>query len=591
MSELQAQLLKRIGSVSSNNNVISNTICVSKNGDIYLAGIFGGTLNIGGNIAPIKDTDGGLFIAKYNSSSAPIGLRQLIGTYFSGLSQVTSLVKSSNGDLYATGCYYSGTLSIGSGITPIINIGEVQNGFLAKYNSDFTPIQLVSINSTEGSIGVSLAISTTGSVYVTGLYNGTLSIDDFTINSIGILNNGFLAKYNSDLTSSQLVGIDSTEESVGNSISVSTTGSVYVTGRYKGTLTIDNFTINSIGTDSNGFLAKYNSDLNPIQLVRIDSTEGSFGTSLAISTKGDVYVVGTFKGTLNIGDGMTATSNNGGFIAKYNSDLTPNGLNYMTCTFDTGTENFFVQTIKISSIDDVYVNGFFTGTIDINGRTATANVGGFIVKYNSSLTPISLNVMVNQIIAEGLIPINNMALTLNDELYVTGPFISTIDIGDGVPTITLPDGFVGGFIAKYSIINVEPICVVAGTPIHTDQGIFAIEQIDTKIHTIGRKRIVSITKAITPEKHLICFEAHSLAINCPTKRTIMTPGHEVLYKGKLVQAKQFLGKLDGVHTVPYDGKTVYNVLQEQHGLMVVNNMTVETLHPQNKLAKRILDNQ
>jgi hypothetical protein len=185
-----------------------------------------------------------------------------------------------------------------------------------------------------------------------------------------------------------------------------------------------------------------------------------------------------------------------------------------------------------------------------------------------------------------------MALTLNDELFVTGVFVKTINIGDGVPTITLPDRKeYGSFIAKYSIINIEPICLVAGTPIHTDQGIFAIEQIDTAIHTVGRKRIVSITKAITPEKHLICFEAHSLAINCPTKRTIMTPGHEVLYKGKLVQAKQFLGKLDGVHTVPYDGKTVYNVLQENHGLMVVNNMTVETLHPQNKVAKRILDNQ
>ena len=69
----------------------------------------------------------------------------------------------------------------------------------------------------------------------------------------------------------------------------------------------------------------------------------------------------------------------------------------------------------------------------------------------------------------------------------------------------------------------------------------------------------------------------------------MTPGHEVLYKGKLVQAKHFIGRVDGVHSVPYNGKDVlYNVLQERHGLMKVNNMVLETLHPENKVAKALL---
>ncbi len=571
MSELQAQLLKRIGNAKSN-FIISTAICLSKNGDIYVAGFFDGTLDIGGNIAPIINTDGPGFIAKYNSSLAPIGLTQLDGLPY-------SLATSSNGDIYVT------------------SLGVTQNMLLAKYTSDLTLSQLIGIDSTKGSIGYSIAISSNDDVYLTGFYIGKLTIGSFTINSVGIGPNGFLAKYNSSLTARQLIGINSPTFSSGHSLAISSNDDVYLTGAYQGILTIDNFTINS--TDQNGFLAKFNSDLTPINLVRIDSTEYSTGFSLAISTKGDVYLAGNFKGTLDIRDGMTATSDNGGFIAKYNSDLTPIGLNYMTCTTNNISTSFIVQTIKISTAGDVYVNGFFTGKIDIrNGTTATENNGGFIVKYNSNLNPISLNIIVNQSLFIGKNgstifsnPTNTMALTLNDDLYVSGTFINTINIGDGVPTITIPDRTDGSFLAKYSIINNEPICLVAGTPIHTDQGIFAIERLDRAIHTIGRKRIVSITKAITPEKNLICFEPHSLAINCPNKRTIMTPGHEVLYKGKLVQAKQFLGKLNGVHTVPYDGKTVYNVLQENHGLMVVNNMTVETLHPQNKVAKRILDNQ
>jgi hypothetical protein len=145
--------------------------------------------------------------------------------------------------------------------------------------------------------------------------------------------------------------------------------------------------------------------------------------------------------------------------------------------------------------------------------------------------------------------------------------------------------------ASTTTTTTEPICLVAGTPIVTDQGIVRIEQIDTTKHTIGNKRIVAVTKTITPEKHLVVFEKDSIAINCPSQRTIMTPGHEVLYKGKLVQSKHFVGRLDGVHTIPYNGKDIlYNVLLEQHGLMKVNNMVLETLHPSNKVAKQILEN-
>ena len=80
-------------------------------------------------------------------------------------------------------------------------------------------------------------------------------------------------------------------------------------------------------------------------------------------------------------------------------------------------------------------------------------------------------------------------------------------------------------------------------------------------------------------------------MNIPSQRTIMTPGHEVLYKGKLVQAKHLLGRLEGVHAIPYNGKDIlYNVVKEKHGLMRVNNMVLETLHPENKVAKEILNN-
>ena len=278
----------------------------------------------------------------------------------------------------------------------------------------------------------------------------------------------------------------------------------------------------------------------------------------------------------------------------------------------SATNNLIDSRIAISPSGDVYVTGRFTGTLDIGGgvtpiTTVSTSGSAFVAKYTSTLTPTLLKYIGGTVAADYSIGYS-LAVSSGGDVYVTGIFVGTISIGGGVPSITFSGiETYNSFLAKYSKIlptttttttippttstttHNEPICLVSGTPIRTDQGIVAIEKIDTAIHTIGNKRIVAVTKAITPEKNLICFEPHSITINCPTKRTIMTSGHEVLYKGKLVQAKHFVGKLDGVHTVPYDGKVVYNVLLQQHSVMNVNNMIVETLHPENKVAKEIFN--
>ncbi len=134
-----------------------------------------------------------------------------------------------------------------------------------------------------------------------------------------------------------------------------------------------------------------------------------------------------------------------------------------------------------------------------------------------------------------------------------------------------------------------PICFVENTPVSVDGAIVPIQEIQSGKHTIRGKPIVAVTKTVTPDKELICFEPHSLAINSPNIKTIMTPHHLVNYRGKMVKAKEFVGRVKGVYTVPYDGKPVYNVLLETHEVMNVNGMTVETLDPTNKLAKSIIN--
>jgi len=132
---------------------------------------------------------------------------------------------------------------------------------------------------------------------------------------------------------------------------------------------------------------------------------------------------------------------------------------------------------------------------------------------------------------------------------------------------------------------ISDLCFPAGTPVQTDQGIIPIETIQPSIHTIKSKKIIDITKTISLENYLVCFEKNALGANVPSNKTIMSRNHKLLYKQKMIPAEWFVGKKNHVHKVAYDGKILYNVLMENYDKIVVNNIVCETLHPDNKMAK------
>jgi hypothetical protein len=140
-------------------------------------------------------------------------------------------------------------------------------------------------------------------------------------------------------------------------------------------------------------------------------------------------------------------------------------------------------------------------------------------------------------------------------------------------------------LTLYYPIPAADICFPAGTPIVTDSGIIAIENLKEGVDTINGDAIVAITKTVSMDNYLVCFGKDSLDSGMPSKKTVMSKDHKVLYKGKMIEAYKFVGHFDGVKKVAYDGEVLYNVLLEEYGKMNVNNMICETLHPKNIIAK------
>jgi hypothetical protein len=132
---------------------------------------------------------------------------------------------------------------------------------------------------------------------------------------------------------------------------------------------------------------------------------------------------------------------------------------------------------------------------------------------------------------------------------------------------------------------ISNICFIAGTPITCNQGNIPIENINPDIHTIRNKNIIGITKTITQDKYLICFEKDALGINFPSQKTIISKNHRILYRGNMRKAKEFVEISDKVYKIKYRNEVLYNVLMEEHDKIVVNNLICETLHPENGIAR------
>jgi hypothetical protein len=156
----------------------------------------------------------------------------------------------------------------------------------------------------------------------------------------------------------------------------------------------------------------------------------------------------------------------------------------------------------------------------------------------------------------------------------------------GAISVTISQAETANFNSKSIVVPLTiGICFPAGTPVTTDQGIIAIEKINPDVNTIRGKKIVAITKTVTPQHHLVKITKDALFMNTPSRNTLISMNHCVLYKGKMERARDLVGEVDGVYFKKYNGEILYNVLLEKHSKMIVNNMIVETLDPANIVAK------
>jgi len=153
----------------------------------------------------------------------------------------------------------------------------------------------------------------------------------------------------------------------------------------------------------------------------------------------------------------------------------------------------------------------------------------------------------------------------SDYWYVKMPFSTGIG-----GTESVPNGVV--CFRKHSIVE-------------CDQGPVEIQDIDRTYHTIQNRPIVSVTRSRNLEGKILYIPKDTFKKNYPNRDTYVSYLHKIKHGGVYTRAIDLYSLYpDQIEIMNYQGD-LYNILLGGHHSVCINGLTVETLYPNDDVAK------
>ncbi|MCH8902458.1 MAG: T9SS type A sorting domain-containing protein [Bacteroidetes bacterium] len=308
------------------------------------------------------------------------------------------------------------------------------------------------IGSTGADVSYGIAIDDTGNVYLTGYFAGTTDFDPgagtANLTSVGDADI-FFAKYdmNGNYVWAHSIGTGWRDE--GLDITVDDLGNVYITGYFRDPADFDPGAGISILTpvaSQDIYFAKYDAAGNYLWARAIGSKLIDLGADISVDASGNVYLTGSIQDTTDFdpGAGTAILTTSGAFFAKYDS-----GGNYLWANVLDGCAG---SRIDIDNSANVYVTGYFFGTVDFDPGAGTTNLTSvglydiFFAKYDSAGNLLWARNMGGPSLDVGA----SIVVDDSGKIYLTGFFVGTADFDPGAGTANLTAiGFSDIFFAKY----------------------------------------------------------------------------------------------------------------------------------------------
>ena len=368
-----------------------------------MIGTYVGTLTIGSTTLD-GTGNGDVFVAKYDTSGTDQWARSIGGT---GPDYGYGIATDSSGNVFVTGRYRGGTITFAPDTT-LTNAGPyTDDAFVAKYDTSGTVQWARGFGGGDYDNGYGIATDSSGNVYVTGGFTGSVTIGPgTTLTGSEFFENAFVAKYDTSGTAQWAKGITGQFTNArGYGITTDSDGNVYVTGYYYPTATFaPGTTLTSVGS-YDPFVAKYDTSGTVQWATSIDGTGSDNGYGIATDSGGNVYVVGDYtNGSITIGSTtLTSAGTTDAFVAKYS----PSKYLHINTGLEVGTANLYVDTASGRVGIGTSTPGY---TLDVQGDL---NVSGTTTNVSDKRLKSNVQVIGNAL--EKVDKLSGYTFTMNDK--------------------------------------------------------------------------------------------------------------------------------------------------------------------------------
>ncbi len=311
-------------------------------------------------------------------------------------------------------------------------------------NGDF--VWAKSMGGTSYDLGTDVTVDSSGNVYTTGNFYGTVDFDPgmgvLYLTSVGD-SDIFVSKLDSSGNLLWAKRMGGTNYDKGYSIAVDPSGNVHTIGGFYGTVDFDpgelsGFYLNSAG-GSDIFVSKLNSSGNFVWAKSMGGTNFDSGNGIAVDSSGNVYTTGSFRDIADFDPGAGIVNLIGAgvddiFVSKLNS-----GGNLVWAKGIGGSDYDYGNGIAVDLSGNVYTTGSYFGTVDFDSEAGVFNLTSagshdiFVSKLNSGGNFVWAKSMGGVDGDYG----NGIAVDSSGNVYTTGYFGATADFDPGTGTANL----------------------------------------------------------------------------------------------------------------------------------------------------------
>lgn len=407
----------------------------------------------------------GFLILNYNIAVAQTSLNWARASQGSGDSQifVSKILTDSAGNVYTFGQFSGSILLDPLNQTGLINSGDDYNYdiYFCKSDSSGNVLLSFTLAGNTNDTPVDFAFDKDGNLWLGGYFYGVLDIDpesgEYLLTSAGETDL-FLAKYNPEGELLWAGQFGSLWHDNGGRIAIDNSGKIHFGGRFNTIIDLDPgpdvYEIETSGVyDSDGFICTLDSEGNFIKAGQFEGAGGVFISEMKIDAEGNLWCGGSFNETVDFdpGEGVFMLGSPGYsncFLVK----LDPEG-NFITALSYGGGEVISLDNLVFNSQGSLVITGNYRNSADFDPGPDEyiLNALGSADCYILSLDKDGAFNWAASVGGESNESGNDIAVDIDDNVYVTGYFYGLIDADPGEGTYYLQTDFhANGFLLKLS---------------------------------------------------------------------------------------------------------------------------------------------